>query len=62
MSEPIQLLPGLLIHFAADGEWLHFEGHNHKGAIHLANTLSHTAAGNAVSDWVQRIRDSRILE
>lgn len=57
MSQPIQLLPGLLVHFAADGCWLHFEGRDHKGAIHLSNVLGdHAIVGPAVQEWIQRMK------
>lgn len=61
MSQPIQLLPGLLVHFASDGCWIHFEGKNHNGAIHLDNKLGDDRViGPAVRDWIQRMHDAGI--
>lgn len=59
MSKLIQLLPGLRIHFAADGCWMHFEGETHKGAIHLSNVLGdHPVVGRAVEGWLQRMHEA----
>ena len=59
MSQLIQLLPGLLIHFAADGCWIHFDGARHRGAIHLSNVLGdHPVVGPAVREWIQRMHEA----
>lgn len=59
MSQPIQMLPGLSIHFAADGAWLYFEGKQHKGGIHLGNLAENGhVAGPAILDWIKGKRES----
>lgn len=59
MSQPIQLLPGLSIHFAADGAWLYFEGPQRKGGLHLGNLAeSGHVAGPAILDWIKEKRQS----
>ena len=61
MSEKIQLLPGLIIHFNDDGTWLYFEGDTDIGAVCLENTLTRDrVVGTAVSQWIERMLNSPI--
>lgn len=57
MSKPIQLLPGLSIHFAGDDTWLYFDGPRHKGGIALGVLANRGhVCGPAIADWINEKR------